>query len=110
MIYPARYDMTIEQRATFQREFALTDVDGAPMDFTGYTLSAALWTASRRHIIDLTLSWIDQTEGSFTLSLTDEQTTTLSGAAMWDLLVENPDDTKDYYLRGEVLIEKGFTE
>jgi len=109
MIYPANYPMTIEQRADFSRTFALEDDAGEPVDLTGFALSASLWTERRRAILDFTFAWVDQAEGTFTLSLTDTQTTGLSGSAVWDLLVVDPDGNRDYYLRGDVLVEQGFT-
>lgn len=109
MIYPAVYNMTIEQRADFYRSFTLSQADGTELDLTGYALNASLWTERRRKLTDFTLTWIDQAAGQFALSLTDAQTTLLSGSAVWDLLVEDPDGLKDYWLRGDVLIEQGFT-
>ncbi len=109
MIYPAVYSMTIEQRADFDRSFSLFDEDGVALDLTGYTVVASLWTERRRKLLDFTLTWVDQALGQFTLTLTDTQTSGLSGAAVWDLLVTDPDGAKDYYLRGDVLIEQGFT-
>lgn len=109
MIYPANYPMTIEQRARFDRTFTLKDAAGVALNLTGYTLVASLWTERRRKLLDFTLTWVDQAHGQFTLSLTAAQTTGLSGAAVWDLLVEDPSTNKDYWLRGDVLIEQGFT-
>jgi len=109
VIYPARYPMTIEQRADFDRSFSLKDGTGAPINFTGYTVSAALWTERRTKLLDFTLTWINQALGQFKLTLTDTQTTGLSGAAIWDLLVIDPSGLKDYYIRGDVTIEPGFT-
>lgn len=109
MIYPANYPITIEQRADFSRSFAVLDDDGEAVDLTGFTLTAKLWTERRRLLTAFTLTWTDQAAGEFTLSLTDAETTLLSGAGVWDLLVEDPDGLKDYYLRGNVLIEPGFT-
>lgn len=109
MIYPAVYDMTIEQRARFERGFRLLDKNSAPMDLTGYTLVASLWTETRKKLLDFTFTWLDQIGGSFALTLTPAQTTGLQGAAMWDLLVTDADGNKDYFMRGRVLIEQGFT-
>jgi hypothetical protein len=109
LIYPAVYNFTIEQRAGFDRSFAISDEDGEPLDFTGYTIRASLWTPRRVKLLDFTLTWVSHTLGEFTLTLTPEETAALSGTAVWDLLVIDPDEAEDYYLRGEVLIEPGFT-
>lgn len=109
MIYPASYPMTIEQRASFDRTFTMYDAEGDALDLTDFTLTAKLWTERRRELAEFTLTWVDQTIGQFTLTLTPEETTPLSGAGVWDLLVEDPDGNKDYWIRGAVLIEPGYT-
>lgn len=109
MIYPEREDFTIEQRASFLRSFAIKDAAGAALNLTGSTLVASLWTERRQHLLDFTFAWTTQSQGKFTLALTAAQTTTLSGAAVWDVLGTDGSGKKSYYLRGQVLIEPGFT-
>lgn len=109
MIYPANYPMTIEQRASFDRTFTMYDSLGDALDLTGFTLLAKLWTDRRRLLAEFTLTWVDQTIGQFSLTLTPEQTTPLSGSGVWDLLVEDPDGNLDYWIRGEVQVEPGYT-
>lgn len=109
MIYPASYNMTIEQRADFDRSFRLRDKQGLVLDLTSYTFSAAIWTTNHIKVLDFTFTWLNQTGGEFTLSLTDTQTSILKGSYTWDLLSVNPAGIKDYLLRGTVIIEPGFT-
>lgn len=109
MIYPAPYDITIEQRARFDRTFALKDDAGVALDLTGYSFEAAVWTEARRKLCDFTFTWVDQSLGQFTLTLTPAITTPLRGEALWDLLGTDPSGNLDYWLRGAVHIEPGFT-
>jgi hypothetical protein len=110
VIYPGYLPLTIEARAAFDRNFKLKAADDAtPIDLTSYSLSAAVWTAKGRKLLDFTFAWIDQALGEFSLSLTQAQTATLSGEGLWDLRSENPDGTVDYLLRGPITIEQGYT-
>lgn len=109
MIYPGRFDFTIEQRADFDRSFRLLDATGDTLDFTGYTLSAALWTPRRVKVVDFGFAWIDQAAAEFTLTLSPSVTTALSGAYIWDLLSVTPEGVRDYLLRGDAIAEPGYT-
>lgn len=109
MIYPAVYNLTIEQRASFARTFALLDSAGTPINLTGFTPSASVYTETGILLIAFTFTWVNQALGQFTLTLTASQTSLLSGSGFWDLKVINPDSTVDYYLRGEVYVERGYT-
>lgn len=109
MIYPAPYDITIEQRARFERTFAFLDNTNMPYDLTGYSFAGAIWTEGHRKLCDFTFAWVDQALGQFTLSLTPEVTTPLRGISVWDLLGTDPSGHLDYWLRGSVTIEPGQT-
>ena len=50
-----KLDVTIEQGATFQREFSLTNADGSAFDFTGYTVTGELKTIGGVHVADFTV-------------------------------------------------------
>jgi len=110
MIYPAFLSLTIEARASFDRILRLKSADdGTPIDLTSFTLSAAIYTGSGKKLTDFTFAWIDQVNGEFSLTLSASQTAALSGEAIWDLRSLNPDGTVDYFLRGPIIIEQGFT-
>lgn len=49
-------NVVIEQGATFQREFTVTDALGAAFDFTGYTVTGELKTLGGVHVADFTVS------------------------------------------------------
>lgn len=111
MIQPAKFDLTIQQGATFSISLQLKDGAGAALNMTGYTVSAHLWTAGRLgKIAELQFRWDVQAEGRFTLYLDATQTTDVGVGGVWDMLVTNPDGTKDYWLRGSVSTEIGYTQ
>lgn len=110
MIDPAKYDITIQQGATFSKPFQLKGSDGLPLNMNGYTVDAELWTEGKGiKLADFTPAWVDRTAGKFTLSLSAAVTTTIGQSGYWDLLVTNPDGTKDYWLRGTATLVTGYT-
>lgn len=111
MIQPAQLDLTIQQNATFSVALQLKDSTGTALNMTGYTVAAQVWSAGRlSKITDLTFTWTAQLTGQFKLSLTAAQTTLIGPDGVWDMLVTNPDGTKDYWLRGSVSTEVGYTQ
>lgn len=110
MIYPAYYKIVIPNQATYYQQFQLKGGDGTPLNMTGFQVRASIWTANKRHkIADFDFSWVNQTFGSFTLSLNEAKTALITKDGMWDLLVVNPDLTEDYWLRGPAVLAKGYT-
>lgn len=111
MIAPATYDITIPQRATFSQTFTLKDGDGVALNLAGHTVTAQLWTAGRgTKLADFTVAWVNQGAGQFRLTLAATVTRTLTADGYWDLLVANPDGSKDYWLRGAARLDPGYTE
>lgn len=48
-------NVVIEQGATFQREFTVTNADGGAFDFNGYTVTGELKTMTGVHVADFTI-------------------------------------------------------
>lgn len=112
---PARYDLTIPQRATYRERFRL------PGDCTGREVVAQIWSVRGRarvsKLLDLTVTWVDravvidgETKGVFDLSATATQTATLALPAQWDLMVIEPNDERNYWLHGVVALDPGLSE
>lgn len=111
MIAPATYNITIPQNATFSQQFQLKDGAGAAINMTGYTVQAQLWAANKASkLSDFTVTWLNQAQGSFKLTLSSAITQDIGSDGVWDLLVTNPDGTKDYWLRGAAVFDMGYTE
>ena len=110
MIDPAKYDITIPQGATFSKQFQLKGSNGLPLNMTGYTVDAELWSEGKGvKLADFTTTWVDRTQGQFSLSITAATTAQIGQSGYWDLLVTNPDGTKDYWLRGSANLLTGYT-
>lgn len=111
MIQPGSYDITIQQGATFNQSFQFKDSDGDPFNLTGYSITAEVWEEEKRSkYADFSVSWIAQNTGQFIISLTAAQTHTIPQTGYYDILVTNPDGTSDYWLRGQAILETGYTE
>lgn len=111
MIQPGSYDITIQQGATFNQSFQFKDANGDPLNMTGYTITAEVWEEGKRSkFADFTVSWITQNQGEFQISLTAAQTHTIPETGYYDILVTNPDASSDYWLRGQAILETGYTE
>ena len=101
---PAQLNLTIYQRATFRQSF---DFD---IDLTGHTVYAQVWDSGRRtQYAGLTVEWTNQAAGQFDLVLPYADTTLLKKDAVWDLLIEQPDGERNYWLEGSVTIDLGYT-
>lgn len=110
MIDPATYDITIQQNATFSKTFQFKTSDGLPFNLTGYTVDAELWTEGKGvKLADFTVAWVDRSAGKFTISLPTATTSALGSDGYYDILVSNPDGTKDYWLRGSATLAVGYT-
>lgn len=110
MIEPATYDITIQQNATYSATFQFKAGDGQPLNMTSYTVDAELWTEGKGvKLADFTPAWVDRSIGKFTLSLAASVTASIGQSGYWDLLVTNPDGTKDYWLRGSATLATGYT-
>lgn len=110
MIDPAKYDITIQQGATFSKQFQLKTSDGQPLNMGGYSVDAELWTEGKGiKLADFAVAWVDRAVGKFTLSIPATATVDIGQNGYWDLLVTNPDGTKDYWLRGAAKLVTGYT-
>lgn len=102
---PARYDITIYQRATFRASFKL------PFNATGYTVVAQVWSPRRvAKLLDFTVNWTNQTLGEFTLYADRTATRAVTQSGEWDLLVIEPGGDAFYWLEGTATLDPGQTD
>lgn len=109
MIKPARYDITIPQRATFRQRMRLKAA-GQPVNATGYELVAQVWDRRRTtKYADLQVQWIDRLQGLFDLLLQYPATTAVVKDGCWDLLVIEPGGDRYYWLEGAAFLDVGHS-
>lgn len=102
---PARYDITVYQRATFRRRFTL------PFDCTGYDIEAQIWSIRRvTKMVQFDIEWVDQAGGVFDIVADFNQTKTTIKTGKWDLMVISPNGERNYWVEGDVTIDPGYSE
>lgn len=108
---PGYYALRIQQRATFECLIQLY-TDNTPVDLTGYSGVAQIFSDEKRttKLIDITLAFTDRPNGKIKLSLTREQTRLLVKNGFWDLLIIEPGQNADYWLRGPAILETGLSD
>lgn len=100
------YNFTCEQGATFTRVINVTDDAGDPIDLTGYTARMQV-----RRDIDAATSLIELTtengrislggeEGTVTLNITADDTSTVPRSGVYDLELESASGTVIRLLKG----------
>lgn len=110
MTEPGKYDITVQQGATFELPLQFNDSTGAPVNMNGFTVSGTVYDRYGQSLITpFTTTWTTQVSGSFVLSIPASTTRTMSGEAQYDVLVTEPDGTKFYLLEGAVFISPGLT-
>lgn len=111
MIQPGNYDITIQQGADWQKTFQLFDSNEDPVDLTGATVEAEIWTEGKRaKLADFTVAWVDRAIGKFTLNLSDTVTFSLTKSGYYDIKVTDANGFSNYWVRGEAILDTGYTE
>lgn len=109
-ITPGTYNITLQRRADFSITLQFKDSAGTPINLTGWSVAAQAWDQSRTiKYADFTVVYVDRAAGTITLSLTDDQTTTLPTEAYYDVLLINGSGLREYYLEGIIYISEGYT-
>lgn len=111
MIQPGNYDIVIQQNGDFDQIFQLRDSVGDPVNLVGSTVEAEIWTAGKKaKLADFTVTIVDAALGKFKLSLTDVQTGNLLQTAYYDVRVTDVLGQSYYWVRGQAILETGYTE
>ena len=110
----ATANLTIDQGATFSSDITVKDNAGNPLDLTDYTASAkmALGYSSTRTRVTMTTAFAsDRTTGILTISLTADQTNTLSAPAryLYDVEITASDSTVTRVIEGIITVNPSIT-
>ena len=107
-----KYNILIQQGATFYKQIVLRGTDSIPVDLTGATImSQVRETYDSPGIIATMVTDIPTpTNGTFTLTIADTVTDLLDfTTAVYDVEVHYPDGFVDRVLEGKVVFSKGTT-
>lgn len=105
-------NITIRTGEYFSRDFYLDNLDGSPLDLTGYSGSSQI----RKHQESLNptatflLSFVDRVNGRIRLTLSSSTTATIKpGRYVYDILFTDPSDKKSIVIEGNVLATQDVT-
>ena len=111
MIQPGEYDITIQQNGDFDITFQLKDSLGVGVDLTGSTVEAEIWTERKSaKLADFTVTYVDRSIGKFKISLTEAQTGSLLKDGYYDIRVTDANGNSYYWVRGQAIVQTGYTE
>lgn len=109
-VQPGTYNITLQRRADYSVLLQFKDSNDAVIDLTGYTAYAQAWDSDRRtKYADFGIAYTDRSNGKITISLTDTQTATFPNAVQYDVLLEDGDGNREYYLEGKITVSQGYT-
>lgn len=109
-IQPGTYHITLQRRADYSVLLQFKDGNDAAINLTGYTVYAQAWNEGRTtKYADFSIAYTDRSNGQVTISLTDTQTATFLDELRYDVLLENGNGDREYYLEGVIFVSEGYT-
>ena len=110
-IQPGTYNFTMQRRADYALQLVLKDSNNNAINLTGSTVYAQCWDVGRNiKFADFSVSYTNRANGTIELSLTDTQTTTFETDKLYyDVLVEDSNGKRSYYLEGVITMSEGYT-
>ena len=105
-------NITINTGEYFSRDFYLDNIDGTPLDLTGYTAASQM----RKHpesvnaTADFNVGFIDRANGRIRISLATTKTRLIKpGRYVWDLMFTDGSNKKSIVIEGNVLATQDIT-
>lgn len=105
-------NITVDTGENFYIDYYLDNVDGTPLDLTGYTGKSEV----RKHpdsvgaATTFSLTFVDRTNGRFRLSLSKQQTSTIKpGRYSYDVMFTDSSNKKSIVVEGSVLASQEIT-
>jgi len=110
MIQPGRYDITLQQGATFEMTVQYKDSNGDPVDMTGYSIASKIYNRlGTAELATFSAPWDVQTSGLFKLRLPASGTAVITEQGQYDVLITDPAGDQYYILEGTVFVNPGLT-
>jgi hypothetical protein len=110
-IEPGTYNFTLQRRSTHNIPLVFKDSSNNAVNLTGYTIAAQVWDEPRLNkYADFAVTYTDRSAGSVTIGLTSTQTATfITDTLVYDVLLVNPSNVREYYLEGKITMSEGYT-
>lgn len=110
MIQPGVYNINLQRRADYSVLLDFKDSARAAINLTGWTVAAQVWDQSRStKYADFSIEYVNRIEGRVRLSLSYSTTATFPNETVYDVLLINPSDVREYYLEGTIVASEGYT-
>ena len=110
-IEPGTYNFTLQRRSTHNIPLVFKDSSNNAINLTGYTVAAQVWEETRTtKYADFAVTYTDRSAGSVTVGLPSPQTATfIADSLVYDVLLVNPSNVREYYLEGKITMSEGYT-
>ena len=109
-VSPGTYNFTLQRRSDHAVTLQFKDSGDAAINLTGWTVAAQAWDKSRTtKYADFSVTYTNRATGTVSIGLTSTQTTTFPNESYYDVLLTDPNNTKEYYLKGIISVSEGYT-
>jgi hypothetical protein len=109
-VQPGQHNISIQRRADYDLSLQFKDSTGAAINLTGWTAYAQVWNVGRTtKYADFTVTYTNRAAGTIAIALTDTQTAAFPDEAYYDVLLEDSNGLRNYYLEGIVYVSEGYT-
>jgi len=110
MIQPGRYDITLQQGATFEMTVQYKDSNGVAVNMAGYSVASKIYNRlGTAQVATFSTPWDVQASGLFKLRLPASGTAAITEQGQYDVLLTDPTGDKYYILEGTVFVSPGLT-
>ncbi len=110
MVKPGVFNITLQRGANYSILLELKDGSQTPIDLTAWQVFAQAWNqAGTTKYADFSVEYVNRVLGKIRLSLSHQSTAALPNQAVYDVLLIDPDDIREYYLEGTITTEPSYT-
>lgn len=109
-IQPAKLNIKVQRRSTFNYFVELADENDNPIDLTGARIYSQIWDKGRvNKFVDFTIEYINRSLGQFNWILSAVNSAALPCECFYDLVVVDSTFRPFYLLEGMVFVSEGYT-
>lgn len=109
-VQPGQYNIILQRRADYLLRLQFKDSNDAPIDLTGWSAYSQIWSKGRTEkYADFTVEYIDRPAGVIALKLLAVETEEIPCEAFYDVMLEDSNGFKQYYLEGLVYVSEGYS-
>jgi hypothetical protein len=109
-VQPGQYNIILQRRADYILRLQFKDSNDAPIDLTSWIAYSQIWDKGRTiKYVDFTIEYIDRPDGVIGLKLLAAETEDIPCEAFYDVMLEDSNGFKQYYLEGLVYVSEGYS-